>query len=76
MCDPNAAPLSQSGHTAANAASANASNKVAPHRNNGHLSVTGYPAGSETNMRHLETLTGGLFAMATIVLAVEAIIAF
>ena len=27
-------------------------------------------------MRHLETLTGGLFAVATIVLAVEAIIAF
>ena len=34
------------------------------------------PPASETTMRNLETLTSGLFAVATIVLALEAIVAF
>ena len=43
------------------------------------FAISGTSASSrptETEMRHLETLTGGLFAVATIVLAVEAMIAF
>lgn len=63
-------------HTVANAATANASNNVAPCRNKGHLTPVGTEADKETEMRNFETLTSGLFAVATIVLAVEAIIAF
>ncbi len=73
---PKRGTVSQSRHIAANAATANASNNVARFGNKAHLDPAGNGAGSETNMRHLETLTGGLFAVATIVLAVEAIIAF
>ncbi len=42
----------------------------------GHLRPVGNHADMETEMRSFETLTSGLFAVATIVLAVEAIIAF
>ena len=36
---------------------------------------SGNDAGQETNMRYMETLTSGLFAVATFALAVEAVLA-
>lgn len=60
----------------ANAATAKARNKIARRCNKGHLRRIGNYADTETEMRNFETLTSGLFAVATIVLAVEAIIAF
>ena len=63
-------------HTGANAATAKASNKIALRCSKRHLRPVGNHADPETEMRNFETLTSGLFAVATIVLAVEAIIAF
>lgn len=50
-------------------------NKIAGSRNNLHMTLVGMVPAKETIMRVMETLTGSMLSIATVVLAVGAIIA-